>query len=157
MAHLSLVKSLSHLQEEQKFTDEVRLDGFGLAFTRGSLIEIAGGASSGKTSLAMSLLAQLTIAGEICAVVDSSGGFDPRSAILAGVELANLLWVRCGGDVEKAFMSADYLVQAKGFGCVWLDLTGAAAEQASPRAASLLVPLSHPNKRNADDASCDSR
>lgn len=124
MAHLSLVKSLSHLQEEQKHTEEVLLDAFGLAFTRGSLIEIAGGPSTGKTSLALSLLAQLTAAGEICAVVDSTGGFDPRSAVLAGVELKDLLWVRCGGDVERSFMSADYLVQGKGFGCIWLDLSG---------------------------------
>lgn len=124
MAHLTLVKSLSHLQEEQKFTDELLLDAFGLTFTRGSLIEIAGEPSSGKTSLALSLLAQLTNAGEVCAVVDSNGGFDPRSAVLAGVELANLLWVRCGGDVERSFISADYLVQAKGFGCIWLNLCG---------------------------------
>jgi len=124
MAHLTLVKSLSHLKEEQKFVDELLLDGFGLAFTRGSLIEIAGEPSSGKTSLALSLLSQLTNAGEICAVVDSNGGFDPHSAALAGVELANLLWIRCGGNIERSFISADYLVQAKGFGCVWLNLCG---------------------------------
>ncbi|MGE3465389.1 MAG: hypothetical protein AB7J13_00530 [Pyrinomonadaceae bacterium] len=124
MAHLTLVKSLSHLKEEQKYTDEILLDAFGLALVRGSLTEIAGEASSGKTSFALSLLAQLTAADEICAVVDSTGGFDPSTASLAGVELGNLLWVRCGGDVEKAFLSADYLVQAKGFGCIWLDLGG---------------------------------
>ena len=67
---------------------------------------------------------QKAAAGEICAVVDSCGGFDPCTAHLAGVQLENLLWVRCGGDVEKAFMSADYLVQAKGFGAIWLDLSG---------------------------------
>lgn len=124
MAQLSLVKSLSHLKEEQKYTGEVLLDAFGLALARGALTEIAGGASTGKTSFALSLLAQLTRAGEVCAVVDSTGGFDPVTATLAGVELQNLLWVKCGGDVEKAFLSADYLVQAKGFGCIWLDLGG---------------------------------
>ena len=124
MAQLSLVKSLSHLKEEQKFTDELLLDAFGLELTRGTVVEVAGGPSSGKTSLALSLLARLTSAGEICAVVDPVGGFDPCSAVPAGVELNNLLWVRCGGDVERSFMAADYLVQAKGFGCIWLDLTG---------------------------------
>ena len=44
--------------------------------------------------------------------------------MVSGVTLENLLWVRCGGDIEKAFMSADYLVQAKGFGAIWLDLGG---------------------------------
>ena len=31
MAHLSLVKSLSHLKEEQKYADEILLDSFGVA------------------------------------------------------------------------------------------------------------------------------
>ena len=124
MAHLSLVKSLSRLQEEQKHSEEVLLESVGLSFARGSVIEIAGGASTGKTSLAMTLLSKLTAAGEICAVVDSCGGFDPCSADLAGVRNENLLWVKCGGDIEKAFMSADYLVQAKGFGAIWLNLNG---------------------------------
>jgi hypothetical protein len=100
------------------------LESIGLAFTRGSLAEIAGGPGSGKTSLLLSLLAKLTAAGEVCAVVDSCDGFDPCSAVLAGVVLENLLWVKCGGRLEKAFMAADYLVQAKGFGAVWLDLNG---------------------------------
>lgn len=126
MAHLSLVKSLSQLKEEQRFTDEIVLDAFGIALTRGTITEFVGGPSTGKTSIALSLLAKLTAVGEICAVVDSCGGFDAYSALLAGVELENLLWVRCGGDVEKAFMAADYLVQAKGFGCVWLNLNGLA-------------------------------
>ena len=124
MSHLSLVKNLSHLQEEQRFVDEVLLETSGLALTRGSIAEIAGEPSSGKTSLSLSLLAKLTATGEICAVVDSCNSFDPRSAVLAGVELENLLWVKCGGDIEKAFLSADYLVQAKGFGTIWLNLNG---------------------------------
>ena len=124
MSHLSLVKNLSHLQEEQRFVDEVLLETSGLALTRGSIAEIAGEPSSEKTSLSLSLLAKLTAAGEICAVVDSCNSFDPRSAVLAGVELENLLWVKCGGDIEKAFLSADYLVQARGFGAIWLNLNG---------------------------------
>lgn len=131
MSHLSLVKSLAHLKEEQKYSDEILLESVGLAFTRGSLAEIAGEASSGKTSLSLSLLSKLTTAGEICAVVDSSNSFDPCSAFLAGVELENLLWIRCGGDIEKAFMAADYLVQAKGFGAIWLNLNGIPKRQLS--------------------------
>lgn len=124
MRHLNLVKSLSHLQEEQKHSDEILLEFVGLAFIRGSVAEIAGPASSGKTSLVLSLLSKLTRDGEICAVVDSTGSFDPCTASLAGVEMEKLLWVRCGGDLEKAFMAADYLVQAKGFGAIWLNLNG---------------------------------
>ena len=129
MPQLSLVKSLSHLKEEQRFTDELVLDSLGLALTRGTVAEISGGPSSGKTSVVLSLLACLTAAGEICAAVDAADGFDPGTATLAGVDLDNLLWVRCCGDMEKAFMSADYLVQAKGFGAIWLDLCGLSRRQ----------------------------
>jgi hypothetical protein len=122
MAHLSLVKNLSRLKEEQKYSDEILLESAGLAVTRGTLTEIAGG--SGKTSLVLSLLSKLTLAGEICAVVDSANSFDPCSAVLSGVKLENMLWVKCGGDIERSFMAADYLVQAKGFGVVWLNLNG---------------------------------
>jgi hypothetical protein len=124
MAHLALVKSLSRLQQEQSYSDEILLEAYGLSILRGTVVEIEGGPSTGKTSLALSLLAQLTAAGEICAFVDACGGFDPMTAFLSGVELENLLWVRCGGDVEKAFMAADHLVQAKGFGAIWLNLSG---------------------------------
>ena len=124
MGHLSLVKKLSLLQEEHKHIDEISLDLTGLTFERGSLVDISGGAASGKTAVALSLIAKLTVDGEICAVVDSTGGFDPRSAVAAGVVLENLLWVSCSGDVEKAFMAADHLVQAKGFGAIWLNLSG---------------------------------
>ena len=124
MAHLSLVKSLSRLKEEQTYSEEVRLESAGLAFIRGSVTEVTGEASSGKTSLSLALLAQLTQAGEVCAVVDAGGSFDPCTASLAGVKLENLLWIKCGGNIEKTFIAADYLVQAKGFGAIWLNLNG---------------------------------
>ncbi len=124
MAQLSLVKSASQLKEEQSHSDEIVLEFAGIAFARGSLSEISGGAASGKTAIALALLAKLTVAGEVCAVVDSSNGFDPITAAAGGVLLENLLWVRCGGCIEKAFMAADHLVQAKGFGAIWLNLCG---------------------------------
>ncbi|HEV7701526.1 MAG TPA: hypothetical protein VGO43_14950, partial [Pyrinomonadaceae bacterium] len=124
MAHLTLVKNLAQLQEEQKHIDEVVLDHVGLSLMRGSIAEVVGQPSSGKTSVALSLLAKLTAEGEVCAVVDASHGFDPCTASLGNVILENLLWVRCGHNVDKAFMTTDYLVQAKGFGCIWLNLNG---------------------------------
>jgi hypothetical protein len=124
MRDLSLVKTLTRLKEERKHSEEVSLESAGLTFKRGTLAEFAGGPSTGKTSLTLSLLSKLTRAGEVCAVVDSTDSFDPCSAVTSGVEIENLLWVKCGGDIEKAFLSADYLVQAKGFGAVWLNLSG---------------------------------
>ena len=137
MKHLRLVKRLSHLKEEQKFVEEVLLDAVGLSLVRGTLVEIVGGPSSGRTSLLLNLLAKLTREGEICAVVDSCNSFDPRSAVLSNVMLDNLLWVRCGGELENAFTAADHLVQAKGFGLVWLNLAGL------PKAKLNLVPRSY--------------
>src|SRR5690242_4392430 len=108
MSHLSLVKKLSRIKEEQRHADEIFLDSIGLALTRGTLVEIAG--SSGKTGLLLSLLSKLTREGEICGVVDAANSFDPCSAVVAGIELENLLWVKCGSNIEHAFMAADYLV-----------------------------------------------
>ncbi len=63
---------------------------------RGALMEMVGPASSGRTSVMMSLMAMVTRRQEVCAVVDASDGFDPASAIAAGVDLERVLWVRCG-------------------------------------------------------------
>ena len=55
--------------------------------------------------MALSFLAQLTQAGKVCAWIDVSNAFDPDSAAAAGVDLARLLWVRCGvtqASVQRA-------------------------------------------------------
>ena len=121
MTQLSLVKKLSHLQEEQKNSQEY-LEAGNLRLLRGSLTEFVGAQSTGKTSLTFMLLAALTQQGEICAVVDLNNAFNPRSAAASGITLENLLWVRCGGDIEHAFKAVDNLIQAKNFGLIWLDL-----------------------------------
>ena len=89
---------------------------------RRALTEICGPDSSGRTSLFTSLLAQATRRGEYCALVDASDSFDPQSAQRAGVELAQLLWIRCGGDDERALKVTDLIVQAGGFGLIGMDL-----------------------------------
>lgn len=62
---------------------------------RSALTEICGPASSGRTSVLLSLLAQATARQEACALIDASDAFHPESAQAAGVDLARLLWVRC--------------------------------------------------------------
>ena len=89
---------------------------------RGCLTEIAGPASSGRTSLMVSTLAQATARGEWCALVDAEDAFDPSSAAAAGVALERLIWVRCGHNAEHALNAADLLIQGGGFGVVVLDL-----------------------------------
>lgn len=68
----------------------------GGGFPQGTLVELCGPASSGRTSLAFSLLAQATERQKSCAFVDVSDSLDPLSLAAAGVELSRLLWVRCG-------------------------------------------------------------
>src|SRR4051812_41019741 len=69
---------------------------------RGALSELIGPPSSGRTSLLLSLLAQVTARHEFCALVDSTGTFDPASAELAGVNLDRVLWVKCSAGVSPA-------------------------------------------------------
>lgn len=101
---------------------------------RGAMTEIVGPASSGRTSLLYALLAQVTANGEFCALLDAHDTFDPASAALAGVRLSQVLWVRTGGDVEKALKAADLLAPAGGFGLVAIDLAD------SPAATSNRIP-----------------
>jgi len=88
---------------------------------RGCLTEIFGPASSGRTSLLLSILAQATHREEVCALVDAEDAFDPASASADGVHLDRLLWVRCH-NAEQALKAADLLIQGGGFGLVVLDL-----------------------------------
>src|SRR5579863_3511032 len=69
---------------------------------RGCLTEIFGPASSGRTSLLVSILAAATGREEVCALVDAEDAFDPLSAAAAGVRLERLLWIRCGHNAEHA-------------------------------------------------------
>ena len=74
----------------------------GGGFPRGSLVELCGRGSSGRTSLYLALLAQATGQQQACALVDVSDSLDPMSMAATGVDLARLLWVRCGSDEVKA-------------------------------------------------------
>jgi recombination protein RecA len=71
------------------------LDALTGGLPRGGLTEICGPASSGRTSVLLAVMAKMTAQGEVCALVDASDSFDPKSAEAAGVELRNLLWIRC--------------------------------------------------------------
>jgi recombination protein RecA len=62
----------------------------------GALTELVGNECSGRMSLALSFLSQITAMGKVCAWVDASNTFDPVSAASVGVDLKRLLWVRCG-------------------------------------------------------------
>jgi recombination protein RecA len=62
----------------------------------GAITEMVGSEFSGRTSVALSFIAQMTQAGKVCAWVDVSNVLHPESAAASGVDLSRLLWVRCG-------------------------------------------------------------
>jgi recombination protein RecA len=106
-----------------------QLDALTGGIARGCLTEICGAASSGRTSVLLSVLACATQRGEVCALVDASDAFDPASAAAAGMEMNRLLWVRCGkksprweSQLTQMLKVADLLLQSNGFGIIVLDL-----------------------------------
>lgn len=106
------------------------LDG-GLA--RGRIVELSGGRSSGRMSLALRLLEQAVATGEPAALVDVPDALDPRDLSPAARE--RLLWVR-PGDLLAGLKSADVVLDAGGFAMVALYLVGLA------RGATTRVPAS---------------
>jgi len=111
----------------------------------GAISEINGPASSGRTSLALSFLAQRTAEDRVCAWVDTSDALDPESAAATGVNLSQLLWVRCTEvpllssktskktwtRLDQALRATDLLLQAGGFAAMVLDLGDIAPQYSS--------------------------
>jgi recombination protein RecA len=59
--------------------------------------------SSGRTTLLCSLLAQFTDREELCALIDGRDCFDAKAAEAAGVDLSQVLWVRCGKKQRTSY------------------------------------------------------
>ena len=93
----------------------------GGGFPVGRVCEVAGPASSGRTSLGLALLARVTGAGAFAAWVDAADAFDPPSAAAAGVDLSRVLWVR-PGEPEHALQGAEQVLKAGGFALAVIDL-----------------------------------
>src|SRR3954471_17185001 len=68
---------------------------------RGHLSEITGAPSSGRSTVAVQLLAGATGRGEAVALVDASDSFDPAPAANGGVALSRLLWVRPASSGDR--------------------------------------------------------
>lgn len=100
----------------------------GGGFPPGRLAEITGPASSGRTSLALALLAQATRRGEVVAWIDGAQALDAASAQAAGAVLERVLWVRPPGPRE-ALRCCARLLDAHGFALVVLDLAEAAGAE----------------------------
>lgn len=124
------------IQTEALSSEIEAFDAFSGGCPRGSITEIIGAASSGRTSIVHRVLAAAAERREYCAIVDVTNSFDPLTASRAGVDLDGLLWVKCGNHLEHAMKSADLLIHSGGFGVVVLDLCGV------PAAMARRIPLS---------------
>lgn len=88
----------------------------------GSITEITGARSSGRTALVQAALAAATGQGELCALVDGTNSFCPASAQAAGLALNRLLWVQCHRNLQHALQATDMILHSGGFRLVVLDL-----------------------------------
>ena len=74
---------------------------------RGSITEISGATSTGRTSFGLSAVAAITQVGNACAWVDVSDALSPESAAAVGMELSRLLWLRmsANGSVQERHLA----------------------------------------------------
>jgi len=108
----------------------------GGGFPGGGVSEIVGPPSSGRTSVALALLARTTrppdatgrtnhaknaSLGALAAWIDRADSFDPVSAEAAGVNLENVLWVRAG-NWREALRCGERLLETEGLPLIVLDL-----------------------------------
>lgn len=116
---------------------------------RGSITEVAGASSTGKTSFALSSIAAITQSGAACAWVDVSDALSPESAAAAQIVMKRLLWLRMSPDrkklvagkpwsrLEQALTATDLLLQAGGFAAIVLDMSDVRPQDATR------IPLQH--------------
>jgi recombination protein RecA len=96
---------------------------------RGRVIEIYGPESSGKTTLALSVVAEAQSKGGICAFVDAEHALDPVYAKKLGVKVEDLL-ISQPDDGEQALEIADTLVRSGAVDVLVVDSVAALTPKA---------------------------
>lgn len=96
---------------------------------RGRIVEIYGPESSGKTTLALHILAQTQKAGGECAFIDAEHALDPTYAAALGVDIDNLL-VSQPDNGEQALEIAEALVRSGAIDAVVIDSVAALVPRA---------------------------
>jgi len=96
---------------------------------RGRIVEIYGPESSGKTTLALHIMAEAQKLGGACAFIDAEHAFDARYAANLGVDLDNLL-VAQPDTGEQALNICDTLVRSGALDVIVVDSVAALVPQA---------------------------
>jgi recombination protein RecA len=101
---------------------DIALGGFGIP--RGRIIEVFGPESSGKTTLALHVVAQAQKQGGIAAFIDAEHAFDPSWAKKLGVQLDTLL-VSQPTSGEEAMQITEMLVKSNAVDVIVIDSVAA--------------------------------
>ncbi|MDP9121791.1 MAG: recombinase RecA [Acidobacteriota bacterium] len=96
---------------------------------RGRVVEIFGPESSGKTTLALSVVGQAQLAGGIAAFIDAEHALDAEYARKLGVDIDNLL-VSQPDNGEQALEIAEMLVRSNAVDVVVIDSVAALVPKA---------------------------
>jgi len=96
---------------------------------RGRIIEIYGGESSGKTTLALHVVAEAQKKGGVCAFVDAEHAMDPDYAQKIGVDVNKLL-ISQPDSGEQALQIVETLVRSKAVDVIVVDSVAALTPKA---------------------------
>ena len=121
----------AHMKIEAISTGAMSLDlalGVG-GFPRGRVIEVFGPESSGKSTLAMHVVAEAQRTGGICAYIDAEHAMDPVYAKAIGVDIDELL-ISQPDNGEQALEIADMLVRSGGLDVLVIDSVAALTPRA---------------------------
>lgn len=117
-------------------TEVISTGSFGLdlalgvgGFPKGRIIEIYGPESSGKTTLAMSCIAEAQKVGGLCAFIDAEHAFDKFYAQKLGINTAELM-ISQPDDGEQALEIADNLIRSGAIDVIVIDSVAALVPRA---------------------------
>lgn len=96
---------------------------------RGRITEIYGAESSGKTTLAIHIIAEAQKQGGICAIIDAEHAFDRFYAEKLGVDVNNL-WIAQPDNGEQALEIAEQLINSGAIDVLVIDSVAALTPKA---------------------------
>lgn len=96
---------------------------------RGRITEIFGAESSGKTTLAIHIIAEAQKQGGVCAIIDAEHAFDRYYAEALGVDVNNL-WISQPDNGEQALEIAEQLINSGAVDVLVIDSVAALTPKA---------------------------
>ncbi len=98
-------------------------------FPRGRIVEVYGPESSGKTTLALTVVASAQKAGGVCAYIDAEHAMDPEYAQKLGVDIDDML-ISQPDSGEQALEIAETLVRSNSIDVIVIDSVAALVPRA---------------------------